>query len=190
MPEAMGTTLRTSLGCGLVVAALIAPQAARSAGGRYDIRGTAAGQTQVRAALAVSSFDWSVLSDKVTVHIHRGIPTRAKPGEIWIDADLLDAGRFSWGVVLHEFGHQLDFFLLDEQDRRTLARALGTSTWGCAGSGRVPHGQQGCERFASMVAWAFWPAADNVFRPSSPLDESAAMSPRSFRALLAQILGG
>ena len=31
------------------------------------------------------------------------------PGQIWLDASLLDSGRFSWGVVQHEYAHQVDF---------------------------------------------------------------------------------
>jgi len=189
MPKAMGTTLRTALLGGLAAATLTVPQVAASAGGTYEVRGAAEARAQVEAALAASSFDWSALSGKVTVHVRRGIATRAAPGQVWLDADLLDSGRFSWGVVLHEFGHQLDFLALDDRDRQTLARALGVKAWGCGPAGpTLAHRDQGCERFASMVSWAHWPSADNVFRPSSPLDESAAMSPRAFRALLADVL--
>jgi hypothetical protein len=37
----------------------------------------------------------------IVIHIVRGVESRATAGEIWLDADLLDAGTFSWGVIQH-----------------------------------------------------------------------------------------
>jgi hypothetical protein len=50
---------------------------------------------------------------------------RSAPGHVFLDSDLLKAGRFSWGTVQHEFGHQVDFLLLDDAKRAMLAGALG-----------------------------------------------------------------
>src|SRR4051794_2971677 len=69
-----------------------------SAAVAYD-GGTMPQRAQVRAALAASSFDRSVIPAPVTVHIVRGVLSHAAPGEVWLDGDLLDSGRFGWAVV-------------------------------------------------------------------------------------------
>ncbi len=56
-----------------------------------------------RAALAASAFDWSLLPGTIVVHIGNVGCSFALPGEVWLDAGLLDAGRFAWAVVQHEF---------------------------------------------------------------------------------------
>jgi hypothetical protein len=172
----------------LAVALLLAPQAvARGATTVAFEGGTAAQRSQVTQALAASRFDWGVLSGRVTVHIARGVDSYALPGHVWLDADLLDAGRFSWGVVLHEFAHEIDFLLLTDEARRTLLPVLGGHAW-CTESDGHAHGEYACERFASTFAWAFWPSKDNCMKPAGPRDESAALPPADFRALLAQTL--
>jgi hypothetical protein len=169
--------------------AMLAPGLAHAAGGSYVFDGgTAAERGEVRAALDASSFDWSLVPGTVTIHIQRGHDSEAVPGQIWLDADLLDAGRFAWGVVQHEYGHQVDFLLLDDAKRAQLLAALGGTDW-CEQSGEELHGNHACERFASTLAWAYWPAADNVMRPQSARDESAAMPPAQFRSLLARLIG-
>jgi hypothetical protein len=45
------------------------------------------------------------------------------------------------------------------------------------------------ERFASTLTWAYWPCRANVLRPESLSDESAALPPAQFRALLGSLLG-
>jgi hypothetical protein len=149
--------------------------------------GTTAQRSQVARALAVSNFDWSVLPTRVTVHIGRDFDAEAAPGEVWLDARLLDTGRFSWGVVQHEFAHQVDFQLLSAEARDGFALLLGGSAW-CGASPLVAHGDYGCERFASTLAWAYWPSTSNCMKPISSSDESAAMEPAAFRAALAAAL--
>jgi hypothetical protein len=163
---------------------------ASAAGGNYLFAGgTGAEQAQVRSALNASAFDWSLVPTRVTIHIQRGIMTsHATPGEIWLDADLLDAGQFSWGTVQMEYAHQVHFLLLDDQQRSTLTTALGAQAW-CWEKPGVAHGDNGCERFSATLAWAFWPSAANALRPASESDESASMAPAAFRALVTTMLG-
>jgi len=171
----------------LMTAALILVSPASGAGGRYTIDGgTAREHAQVRDALETSSFDWSVLPTPITIEIARGEGSYAVPGKILLDADLLDAGRFSWGVVQHEFAHEVDFLLLDDADRTRLQAVLGGLSW--FPSGGLAHGLITCERFASTLAWAYWPSPDNVMRPTSGADEAGSVPPAAFRALLAAML--
>ena len=142
----------------------------------------------MRAALNASAFDFNLLPGSVTVHIKPGIETESQQGHVWIDARLLDSGRFSWATVQDEFAHQIDFFLLDDGKRAILNGALGGKDW-CYGVAGLGHASYGCERFSSVFAWAFWPAADNAYKPTSANDESAAMAPAKFRALLGSLLG-
>lgn len=149
--------------------------------------GTTAERSQVTKALAASSFDWSLLPTRVTVHIGPNFDSEAAPGEVWLENRLLDTGRFSWGVVQHEFAHQVDFQLLSADARARFALLLGGSAW-CGESPLVAHGNYGCERFASTLAWAYWPSASNCMKPTYGADESAAMSPAAFRTALAEAL--
>jgi hypothetical protein len=172
------------------VAALAAlslgPGRALASGGSYVFDGgTGAERAQVRAALNASAFDWSLVPATIVVHIRRGNDSDAAPGHIWLDADLLDSGTFAWGTVQHEYGHEVDYFLLNDAERTTLAGVLGAQDW-FAG---LAHSARGCERFASTLAWAYWPSPLNSMRPAGPGDESAALPPASFRALLARIVG-
>jgi hypothetical protein len=149
---------------GTVVAAMLLPPAGR-----------------VRA-LAASSFDWSVVPARIAINIQHGALSRATPGEIWLDADLLDSGVFAWGVVQHEFAHQVDFFLLTGPARALLLRGLGANVW-CADGGQR-RSRLGCERFASMLAWAYWPSPDNCMRPA----DASAASVRRFRTLVSSVI--
>ena len=170
--------------------ALAAPGLAQAAGGNYVFAGgTPAEQTQVRNALDASSFNWGVVPQTITIHIARGIDSEATVGHIWLDSDLVDAGRFAWGTVQHEYAHQVDFFLLDDAKRSALAGGLGGGSW-WATAATGAHADATCERFASTLAWTFWQSKDNAMRPESPRDESAAMAPAAFKALLAQVLPG
>jgi hypothetical protein len=157
--------------------------------------GTAAERANVRAALAASSFPWQIVPARVTIHIRPGVVSHAEPGAIWLDSRLLDAGSFAWGVVQHEYAHQVDFFLLDDAKRARLASPLGGIAWwpptafALASNGTVAHAGLTCERFASTLAWAYWPSRANVMRPESPDAESAALPAAQFRGLLASVLG-
>src|SRR3954454_8709573 len=167
----------------LVAALAFAPSALAKSGQLAFDGGTRAEQAQVKAALDASSFDFSFLP-AVTVHIARGVDSHSLAGQVWLDADLVDAGRFGWGVTQHEFGHQIDYFLLDDADRVALRATLGGDAW-CSGAA---HASLTCERFADLVAWAYWTSGDNVMRPLSTTDEGAQLAPAAFRALLARLL--
>jgi len=167
----------------------LAPGRALAAGGSYVFDGgTARQQGQVKAALDASSFDWNLVPATIAIHISRGHTSEAVKGEIWLDADLLNAGTFAWGVVQHEYAHQVDFFLLDDAKRAALAPQLGGQSWWQGAGAPLAHGQLTCERFASTLAWAYWPSARNSMKPQSRNDESSAMAPAAFRALIAQVL--
>ena len=170
-----------------VVLALALAPGALAAGGNYTFDGgTRAEQAQVRAALNASSFNWSLVPGRVVVHIGRGggVP-HATPGEIWLDAGLLDAGRFAWGVVQHEYAHQVDLALLTDGMRARLHQLLGGSAWWGAA-----HSSSDCERFADALAWAYWQSPDNVMRPESASDEGGQVSPDTFRTVLGTLLPG
>jgi hypothetical protein len=163
---------------------------AHAAGGNYGFDGgTAAERAQVRAALNVSSFNWSVVPARIVVHIARGIDSEATQGNIWLDSDLLDGGSFAWGVVQHEYAHQVDFFLLDDAKRAALGPKLGGNSWWQVAGPSLPHGSLTSERFASTLAWTFWHSSENCMKPSQPNDESAATSPAKFKALVTQVIG-
>jgi len=160
-----------------------------AAGGRYAFDGgTAAERAQVVAALDASAFDWSIVPQHVTIHVGPYGVSHSTPGDIWLDRGLLGAGRFSWATVMDEYAHQIDFQVLDASSRAVLQTKLGTSAW-CYESAGLAHGANGCERFSSMVAWAYWPSKDNSYRPASPTDESASMPAAEFRNLLSSLVG-
>jgi hypothetical protein len=170
----------------LVLAFALVP-AAQASGGRYVFDGgTRAERSQVTSALRASSFDWSLIPGRIVIHIGDGVSSHATAGQIWLDARLLDTGRFSWGVVQHEYAHQVDFGLLSDAMRAQLEPLLeGNAWWGSLDQ----HAQLGCERFADELAWAYWQSPDNVMKPSSATDEGGQMSPVAFRAALASVLG-
>lgn len=182
--------MKRLLVCGLLLlAALGTPAGALARGGDYVLDGgTDAQQEQVRAALDASSFDWDLVGARVTIHVRPGVASHATPGHVWLDADLLDAGRFAWAVVQDEYAHQVDFFRFDDVTRSRLLRALGGSDWCYAVTG-LGHGAYACERFASTLVWAYWQSPDNAYRPSGHADESAAMEPAAFRRLMNTLLG-
>lgn len=150
--------------------------------------GSAKEQNTVKQALNASAFDWSLVPHQIVVHIAPSISSEATFGEIWLDSNLLDAGIFSWGVVQHEYAHQVDFFLLDDAKRQALQTALGGRDW-CYTVLGLAHEQYGCERFASTLAWAYWPNAQNSMKPGGAKDESAAMAPAKFRQLMGIMIG-
>src|SRR3989442_1166716 len=127
--------------CGAVCLAL--PSSATPAGGSYVlVGGTGAERQAVVSALQASSFDWAIVPGPVTIHIVRGAASMSIPHEIWLDADLLDAGPFAWGVVQHEYAHQVDYLLLDDSDRARLLRLLGGRDW-CHSVPGLPHADYG-----------------------------------------------
>ena len=164
-------------------------QSALAAGGNYTVvGGTLNEQATVHAALDASSFNWGLIPGPVTINIGSFGSSYSTYGEVFVDGSLLDAGRFSWGVVQHEMGHQVDFFLLDDSKRQILEQALGGEDW-CYSVAGLKHSDYGCERFASELAWAYWPSADNSMAPAAGNNEAGAMPVAQFRALLAELLG-
>ncbi len=155
--------------------------------GHVVIGGTAAQKAEVQMAVEASTFNWHVIPVVVKIRIVDGPKSWARRGEIHLSSELLDKGRASWGTVQHEYGHQVDLFLLDDADRKKLRRALGGYAW-LPKTEAVPHAERGAERFASTLAWAYWQSQGNSMRPRSAADESAAMKPARFRALLDRVL--
>src|ERR1035437_467556 len=99
-------------------------QSAFAGGGSYTfVGGTPKEQATVRSALDASSFNWSLIPATITINIGPIGSSYSTYGQVFIDAKLLDAGQFSWGVVQHEMGHQVDFFLLDDAKRQVLEQA-------------------------------------------------------------------
>lgn len=172
-----------------ITGALMLASVASAGGGRYSFDGgTPTDQAQVRSALEASAFPWDIVPGTVTIHLRRGADSEASPGNIWIDANVLDAGHFAWAVVQHEYAHQVDFGLLTGEQRQTLNGQLGGKEW-FPGTTQRLHGDFGSERFASTLTWAYWPSTDNAYRPLAAHDESAAMDPAQFRALTSSLFG-
>jgi hypothetical protein len=150
--------------------------------------GTANERTQVTRALAASSFDWTILPP-VTVHIGSFVGSASTRGNIWLEASLLHSGTFAWGVIQHEYAHQVDFFLLDDAERAQLLQLLGGTAWCVDDVPGLRHADYACERFASTLAWAYWQSPDNCMKPTGRGDvESGLVAPAVFRAVLAQLL--
>ncbi|MGZ4337359.1 MAG: hypothetical protein ACXVRA_08595 [Gaiellaceae bacterium] len=152
--------------------------------------GNAYEQEQVRAALRISAFDYTPIAARVTVVITRNIPTSdASPnGVVDLDANLLDAGEFSWGVTQHEMAHEVDFHYFSDADRAVLLSALGGASWWYTAP-MLAHGDYGCERFASELSWAFWSdGRQNSMHPIGVRDESNEMPLAAFRTLVNQLL--
>jgi hypothetical protein len=170
----------------LLLALALAP-AAQAAGGRYVFDGgTRAERGQVTSALNASSFNWSLIPGQIVVHIGGAVSPHAVAGQIWLDAGLLHTGRFSWGVIQHEYAHQVDFGLLTDSMRGELQPQLQAPEWWGSIS---QHAELGCERFADQLAWAYWQAPGNVMKPQSTADEGGQVTPAAFRAALASVLG-
>lgn len=174
----------------LVMAACVgtfAPSALAAGGSFSLLGGTAAQQSTVRAAINASSFDWSVLPQTITIHIGAVGDSYSTYGDVYVDSSLLNSGRWAWGVVQHELAHQVDFFLFDDAARATMLGLLGGKDW-CYSVQGLRHSDYGCERFASELAWAYWPSPDNSMRPTAPGDEAGFMPVAQFRATLASLL--
>jgi hypothetical protein len=147
--------------------------------------GTARERATVRAALAASSFDWGRVPGHVTIHLVPGGSCFATPGQIWLGRRVLAHGRGAWGLIQHEYGHEVDYLLLDVRARASLDRLLGGKTWWP--NGRWRHDQYGAERFASTLAWSYWPSPHNTLvRYARP--EATAMRPAAFRRLMNRLL--
>jgi hypothetical protein len=107
--------------------------------------GTPREQATVRSALEASSFNWSLIPRTIAIHIGAYGDSYSTYGQVYLDASLLDSGRFAWGVVQHEMGHQVDFFLLDDTKRAQLLQLLGGKDW-CYSVAGLKHSDYGCSR--------------------------------------------
>ena len=164
-------------------------QSALAAGGSFAlVGGTPKEQATVHAALDASSFNWNLVRSTITINIGPYGDSYSTYGQVYLDASLLDSGRFAWGVVQHELGHQVDFFLFDASKRAQLLQLLGGKDW-CYSISGLQHSDYGCERFASELAWAYWPSPDNSMKPASSNDEAGAIPVAQFRAVLTQLIG-
>ena len=68
--------------------------------------------------------------------------------------------------------------------RALLLRRLGATVW-CSQKA-VRRDRLGCERFASTLAWAYWPSPENCMRPVKAL----AASGTQFRKLVSTLIRG
>ncbi len=147
--------------------------------------GSEAARQQVRAALDASEFDWSRVRGTITISISRCGCAGATPGSIILDEDTLVSSpfgaRYAWGIVQHEYAHQVAYLLLDERAVQDARAALGGENW-CYETPGLAHDEHACERFAATFAWTYWPSADNNQR------SEAVMSAKAFRTLMSRLL--
>jgi hypothetical protein len=174
--------------CSAICCLAFAPSALAGGGSYAFSGGTAREQATVRSALEASSFDWGLIPRTVEIHIGPFGDSYSTYGHVYLDSSLLDSGRFAWGVVQHELGHQVDFFLFDEGKRAQLLSLLGGKDW-CYSTSGLKHSDHGCERFASELAWAYWQSPDNSMKPTGPNDEAGAVPVAQFRAALTELIG-
>ncbi len=188
LPEAQSAGFGAVLAAASIFAFVVArdPAGAQPVARGYSFAGgTARERETVRAALAASSFDWGRVPGHVTIHLVPGGSCYATPGQIWLGRRALVHGRAAWGLIQHEYGHEVDYFLLDARARASLDRALGGKTWWP--NGRWRHDQYGAERFASTLAWSYWTSPHNTLVRYAHA-ESTAMGPAAFRRLVNRLL--
>jgi hypothetical protein len=149
-----------------LLAAFVRAGEAKAVGGHYAfVGGSDAARAAVRSALDASRFDWDLVEEKITIRITDFGP------------------KYAWGIVQHEYAYQVDFFLLDAGDRRRVRRWLGGSDW-CYEDPDVDHDDHACERFASSLAWAYWPRYRRKI-----MAVHTAVTAAEFRDLLPRLLG-
>jgi hypothetical protein len=177
---------RTLLATCAVALTLAAP--ALASGGHYTVDGgTEFEQAQVRLALDVSKFDFDQVPDLIRIHIQPGETTESLPGDIWVGADWFKLTPTTWGFIQHEYAHQLDFFVLTAAQRAEAATLLGASRWDF--DGELAHEDYGAERFASLLAYTFWPERTSAESPELDADTRAALANttiRAFQSMLAR----
>jgi hypothetical protein len=91
--------------------------------------------------------------------------------------------KYAWGIVQHEYAHQVAFFVLDAHDRRRVRQWLGGSDW-CYDDPSVDHDDHACERFASSLAWAYWARHRRKI-----MAVHTAVTAAEFREMLPTVLG-
>jgi hypothetical protein len=170
-----------------VLAVLAVPGKAAAADVALEFSGGSdAARAEVVAALDASAFDWSLIGRPVTVQIFDCGCAGSRPGVVVLDETMLASspyGRaYTWGIVQHEFAHQVWWYALDEGRRIELQTVLGGADL-CYEQPGLAHDAHACELFASTLGWAYWPAAGN------PMQAERAMGARQFRRLLSGMLG-
>jgi len=110
--------------------ALLLPANADAHGGSYTFSGgSEAAQSEARNALEASAFDWGLVPETVTLQIIDCGCAGARPGVVVLDETLLEAtpyGRaYTWGIVQHEYAHQVWWFALDDEQGGVLQDTLG-----------------------------------------------------------------
>jgi hypothetical protein len=169
--------------------------AAQARGGHYRFDGgTTYERQQVVQALNVSSFNWNVVPWTVTITIRNGSVTSggieaggiSPPRHITLRADILDQGIRSWGLVQHEYAHQVDFARFNDPIRKRLTYLLVAKTWWWRPG--IVHAQAGAERFASTLAWTYWPSPDNLLGTWQQ-NEANAMRAGPFKKLMRALVG-
>jgi hypothetical protein len=174
----------------VALAGLLAARA-QAAGGNYVIEGgSPEAEAAVRGALNASRFDFSRVPDQITIRITRCGCAGARPGLVVLDEDVIrdtSLGRkYAWGLIQHEYGHQVDYFLLQDDDRAALRHLLGGQDW-CYETAGLAHDDHGCERFAEVFTWAFWPDGSNIQREHAR-EVAPGMRARRFRAIVNRLL--
>jgi hypothetical protein len=148
--------------------------------------GSDAARAEVVAALDASAFDWSVIGRPVSVQILDCGCAGSRPGVVVLDEEMLSSspyGRaYTWGIVQHEFAHQVWWYALDDGRRSELRQVLGGAEL-CYEQLGVPHDAHACELFASTLGWAYWPV------PGNPMQGEKVTRARSFRRLMSGLLG-
>jgi hypothetical protein len=185
----MARILRTTVVA--LLASLTLAGTAQAAGGDYVFEGgSPEAQATVRAALDASRFNFDRIPAQITIRISHCGCAGAREGLIVLDEGVvLDTSlgaRYSWGLIQHEYAHQIDYFLFQERDRAAVRRTLGGKDW-CYETAGLSHDEHGCERFADVFSWAFWPSKRNVLRADAKAI-APQMSPKQLRAFVNRLL--
>jgi hypothetical protein len=167
--------------------ALLLPANAKASGGSYTFSGgSEAARAEVRNALDASGFDWSLVPQTISIQIVDCGCAGSRPGVIVLDETLLEStpyGRaYTRGIVQHEYAHQVWWFTLDDEQRGVLQDRLGGADL-CYERPGLSHDDHACERFASTLAWAYWPVVGN------PMQSEKVLWARQFRRTLGRLLG-
>lgn len=147
--------------------------------------GTPQQQQSVLQAIKASTFNFALLPN-ITINITQGMNADATPGTINLDAGSLNPvnGDFYWATILHEFGHQVDWYLVNDQQRQTFLQAFGRQEWGQISPSEA-HDQMGQEDFASAFALAFGGASAYAHLP-----EANVIPPTQFKQMLLAMIPG
>jgi hypothetical protein len=174
-----------------IVASFALASTAHAAGGDYVLEGgSAEAQATVHSALDASRFNFDRVPAQITIRITDCGCAGARAGLIVLDEHVLVDGtleeKYAWGLIQHEYAHQVDYFLFQDDDRAASRRVLGGKDW-CYEVSGLAHDEHGCERFADVFSWAFWPTEDNVLRADAR-EIAPDMTARDLRRFLNGLL--